>query len=144
MKRLFKVALAAMLLGGAFGMISTGAAAKSRKAKIFPADKGPNKIDVSEYPEQQQKNYKLVSRRCGKCHTLARVVGSEFVLRKEWRDYVKKMAKKRRSGIRKKDIKPLADFLIYDSKIRKKELRNKKIRALKKAKKEKAQAAAKE
>ncbi len=93
----------------------------------FPEDQGPNKIDVSEYPKEQQKNYKLFSSKCSKCHTLARPINSKFVTPKEWTAYVKLMGKKRRSGVRKKDIPKITSFLIFDSAIRKKELLKEKL-----------------
>ena len=96
--------------------------------KEFPWDKGPAEIDVSKYPLEQQENYKIFSVRCSKCHTLARAVNSPYALPEEWEPYVKKMQKKKRSGLNPKNSKKIVDFLIYDSKIRKKDLIEKKLK----------------
>ncbi|MEK7384206.1 MAG: hypothetical protein AAB262_13085 [Elusimicrobiota bacterium] len=96
-----------------------GFAAAADAPKEFPADKGPDKIDVSKYPQAQRKAYTIVEGKCSKCHTFARAVGSAFVTKEEWTTYVTKMSKKKRSGIRAGDIALIADFLSYDSGVRK-------------------------
>ncbi len=88
----------------------------------FPEDNGPDTIDVSGYPEEQQRNYKLFQLRCSKCHTISRPINSKFALPEEWSAYVEKMRRKRRSGVRRKDAVRISSFLIYDSSVRKKEL----------------------
>ena len=96
--------------------------------KEFPWDKGPIEIDVSKYPQEQQENYKTFAVRCSKCHTLARAVNSPYALPEEWDPYVKKMQKKKRSGLNAKSAKKIIDFLIYDSSVRKKELIDRKLK----------------
>ena len=89
----------------------------------FCADFGPEKIDVSKYPTEQQKNYKVFASRCSKCHTLARPINTEaHATLDDWEKYVNKMKKKRRSGIRKKDVPLIISFLAYDTKTRKKDI----------------------
>ena len=58
--------------------------------KTYPADKGLNYIDVSEYPQEMQELYALFTRKCSKCHTVARPINSVFTP-EEWRKYVRKM-----------------------------------------------------
>ena len=87
--------------------------------KIYPADKGPNFIDVSIYPPEMQENYKLFEQKCSRCHTLARPINSEFT-GETWRQYVYKMMRKPGSGLTPKTAEPIIQFLIYDSQIRKK------------------------
>ena len=87
--------------------------------KIFPADKGPNFINVEAYPSGMQENYKLFEQKCSRCHTLARPINSEFV-GEEWRKYVYKMMRKAGSGLTPKTAEPIIQFLIYDSQTRKK------------------------
>ena len=87
--------------------------------KIYPADKGPNFIDVSIYPPEMQENYKLFGQKCSRCHTLARPINSEFI-GEEWRRYVYKMMRKPGSGLTPKTAEPIIQFLIYDSEVREK------------------------
>ena len=87
--------------------------------KIFPADKGPNFIDVAPYPPEMRANYKLFEQKCSRCHTLARPINSEFA-GETWRKYVYKMMRKPGSGLTPKTAEPIIQFLIYDSQTRKK------------------------
>ena len=87
--------------------------------KTYPADKGPNFIDVSTYPPEMQENYKLFEQKCSRCHTLARPINSEFT-GETWRKYVYKMMRKPGSGLTPKTAEPIIKFLIYDSQTRQK------------------------
>ena len=42
------------------------------KRLVLPQDTGPDSVDVSKYPPDQQANYKVFKSRCSHCHTLAR------------------------------------------------------------------------
>lgn len=102
----------------------------------FCEDKGPDSIDVSKYPEEQQKNYNLFSKKCSKCHTLARPINTtELATVEDWTQYVLKMKKKKRSGIRKKDVAAITAFLIFDTKTRKKEILAQREKRIKEGKK---------
>lgn len=90
--------------------------------RIAKYDKGPATIDVSGYPADMQKRYKLFVTRCGKCHTIARPINCDFVLEDEWERYVKRMMRKPGSGINQDAGKDIYEFLVYDSKTRKKEM----------------------
>ncbi|RKU34352.1 hypothetical protein C6495_07885 [Candidatus Poribacteria bacterium] len=81
--------------------------------KTYPADKGPNFIDVSAYPQKIQDAYKVFERKCSRCHTLARPINSDFE-QEEWRTYVYKMMRKPGSGLTPKTAEPIIEFLIYD------------------------------
>ena len=41
--------------------------------RIAAADKGPSKIDVSSYPPELQKAYQVFTKKCGLCHSVARL-----------------------------------------------------------------------
>ena len=82
--------------------------------KVYPADKGPNFIDVTTYPRKMQETYKLFTRKCSRCHTVARPINSAFPS-EEWRKYVYKMMKKPGSGLTLKTADKIIEFLIYDS-----------------------------
>lgn len=94
--------------------------------RILQYDKGPAKIDVSKYPKDMQERYKVFQKKCSNCHTLARAINSEFVLDDEWERYVKRMMRKSGTLISADDGKQIFEFLVYDSKIRKKTLYDKK------------------
>lgn len=85
--------------------------------KTYSADKGPNFIDVSAYPQEMQEAYKVFERKCSRCHTLARPINSDFES-EEWRTYVYKMMRKPGSGLTPKTAEPIIEFLIYDEKHR--------------------------
>lgn len=112
-------------------------AAVEPSEKTFPFDDGPDTIAVSTYPVEQQGNYKIFARKCSKCHTLARAINSPYALPEEWDAYVKKMQKKKRSGLDAKSAKKIIAFLEFDSAVRKKDLIEKKKDLIEKKLKEK-------
>ena len=85
---------------------------------VLPQDKGPDKIDVSAYPAQQQAAYKVFTTKCSKCHTIARPINT-MMKRDEWERYVKRMMHKPNSGIGDKQGKQIFEFLIFDQAERK-------------------------
>ncbi|MDE2039805.1 MAG: cytochrome c [Elusimicrobia bacterium] len=95
---------------------------------VCPFDNGPDTIDVSKYPPEQQKNYKVFAQKCSRCHTLARPINSHYALPEEWKAYVSKMRHKRHSGISDKDEDKITAFLIYDSSVRKADLIKQKLK----------------
>ncbi|MDE0398418.1 MAG: hypothetical protein OXL96_11505 [Candidatus Poribacteria bacterium] len=87
--------------------------------KTYPADKGPNFIDVTTYPPEMQEAYELFTRKCSRCHTVARPINSTFNA-EDWRKYVYKMMRKPGSGLNLKTTEKIIKFLIYDSEHREK------------------------
>ena len=87
--------------------------------KTYPADKGPNFIDVTTYSPKMQESYELFARKCSRCHTVARPINSDFAP-DEWRKYVHKMMRKPGSGLTPKTAEEIIKFLIYDSEHREK------------------------
>src|SRR5512137_1714847 len=79
---------------------------------VLPQDKGPDNIDVYAYPAEMQKDYKLFSSKCSKCHTIARPVNT-LMSRDEWERYVKRMMHKPNSGISDSQGKEIFAFLMY-------------------------------
>ncbi|MBI3667638.1 MAG: hypothetical protein HY236_15655 [Acidobacteria bacterium] len=84
----------------------------------LPQDKGPNKIDISAYPPEMQKAYRLFTDKCSKCHTIARPINTTMT-RAEWERYVKRMMHKPNSGIGEKQGKEIFEFVLYDETNRK-------------------------
>jgi hypothetical protein len=84
----------------------------------LPQDKGPASINVSSYPADQQKAYKMFADKCSKCHTIARPINTTMT-KPEWERYVKRMMHKPNSGISDAQGKTIYDFLAYDQDTRK-------------------------
>jgi len=76
-----------------------------------------------------QARYKLFAKKCSGCHTLARAINSDFVLEDEWERYVKRMMNKAGpSVINAAEGKQIYEFLVYDSKTRRKDLYEHKLK----------------
>src|ERR1017187_1850130 len=84
----------------------------------LPQDKGPDKINVSSFPAEQQKGYKIFVDKCAKCHTIARPINTSMTA-PEWSRYVKRMMHKPNSGIGESQGKTIYEFLAYDQENRK-------------------------
>jgi mono/diheme cytochrome c family protein len=84
----------------------------------LPQDKGPDKINVSSYPAEQQKGYKVFTDKCAKCHTIARPINTTMA-KDEWMRYVKRMMHKPNSGISDSQGMTIYQFLAYDQENRK-------------------------
>lgn len=82
--------------------------------KPDPRDFGPDRIDVSRYPAEQQKQYGVYSAKCSKCHPLARSVNARFSAT-EWKRYMKRMIRRPNSGINEEQAASIYDFLRYHS-----------------------------
>lgn len=87
--------------------------------KTYPADEGPNFIDVTAYSPKMQETYELFTRKCSRCHTVARPINSNLPA-SAWREYVYKMMRKPGSGLTPKTAEEIIKFLIYDSEHREK------------------------
>ena len=87
--------------------------------RTFPADNGPNFVDVSSYPPNMQEYYQLFANKCSRCHTLARPINSEFA-GDAWKGYVQRMMGKPGSGLTSKTAAQITEFLVYDAQVRKK------------------------
>jgi len=97
-------------------------AQQSPAPRIAAADNGPSKIDVSSYPPEMQKTYQLFTKKCGLCHSVARVINSDYVLEGDWEADVHNMAARAGKLINPTDAQQIYEFLVYDSKIRKADL----------------------
>jgi|SRR6516225_3815028 len=103
----------------AFLLMSTPLVLVAQSSNVtLPQDKGPDKINVSSYPAEQQKNYKTFADKCSKCHTIARPINTTMT-KPEWERYVKRMMHKPNSGINDSQGKTIYDFLAYDQENRK-------------------------
>jgi hypothetical protein len=126
MEGFMKRALALILLAGvAFVGAARIVRAQDKDDQVDPRilkyDKGPAKIDVSKYPADMQKKYKVFEKKCSNCHTIARPINCDYVLDDEWERYIKRMMRKAGpSLISADDGKQIFEFLAYDSKTRKK------------------------
>lgn len=111
---------------------------KMKAKRPLPFDKGPDKIDVSKYTQEMQDIYSNVfTKKCSKCHTIARPINAPYALPAEWNKYIKKMMKKPGSAINPIAAKKIYKFLVYDSSIRKKDKIEKKLKKIEEEKKRK-------
>ncbi len=82
-----------------------------------------------------QKRYALFTKKCSQCHTIARPVNCDFALEEEWDRYIHRMMRKAGpSAISPDDGKQIFEFLVYDSKTRKKAMYDKKTAEAKEVK----------
>ncbi len=103
--------IALMILSA--GPVLAGEARKEDKGKkAYAADKGPGKVDVSDYSAKMQKYYKIYSKRCSKCHPLARSINTRMAP-DAWKRYVRRMANREGSGIPPKDARRIYFYLKY-------------------------------
>lgn len=106
---------------------SPTAADKARLAKL---DAGPKTIDVAKYPAEQKAGYALFTKKCAKCHSIARPINSAYVLPDDWQRYIKRMMYKPDSKLSEDDAKAIYRFLAYDSSVRKAEALHAKLATL--------------
>ena len=125
MKRTAAIVVLAVL--ALVGLVRAGRAQDAPlDPRILAYDKGPAKIDVSKYPADMQQRYKVFTKKCSNCHTIARAINSDYVMDDEWERYVKRMMRKGGTLISPDEGKQIYEFLVFDSKIRKKALYDKK------------------
>lgn len=89
---------------------------------VLSWDEGPDKIDVSKYPAEIKNKYKVFSELCARCHPLARAINCNFVLEADWERYIKRMMRRGRSLITPDQALASYEFAVYDSKVRKRAL----------------------
>jgi hypothetical protein len=75
----------------------------------------PDGLDVAQLPETVRPDYTLFARRCSKCHSLARPLGSGITDDAVWIAYVNRMRRQPGSGISPQDAAPILRFLHYYS-----------------------------
>ncbi len=102
----------ARALGAAVALSLTLAA--GQKAEWDPRDDGPDSIDVSAYPPEQQRHYAVFAQKCVKCHPLSRPINSRFDA-VEWKRYMKRMIRRPNSGINEEQAADIYDFLKFYS-----------------------------
>lgn len=127
MNRLTVLLILTVVLGSA-GLRNLAHSDEPLDPRIAAYDKGPATIDVSKYPADMQAAYKLFTKKCSHCHTIARPINCDFALPDEWERYVKRMMRKPDSGISSDEAKQIFNFLVFDSKTRKKEMYEKKMK----------------
>jgi hypothetical protein len=113
-----------LLLAGVLIAAEQGPIQTEELSARMPADLGPAKVDVSAYPQEQQKNYALFLNRCSRCHTPARAINSKITTREDWQHFVSLMHGRLLSREMSENWKPedghaIIDFLAYDSQVRK-------------------------
>jgi hypothetical protein len=95
---------------------------------VISWDKGADKIDTSKYPAEIKRKYKVFEDICARCHTLARAVNCDFALEDDWERYIKRMMRRGRGLVTPEEAQDAFDFAVYDSKIRKRALYERKLK----------------
>ena len=90
-------------------LLFTGAV---EKAPPDPRDNGPDRIDITGYPGEQQKEYVVYAAKCVKCHPLARSVNARYSAT-DWKRYLKRMIRRPNSGINEEQAAQIYDFLKF-------------------------------
>jgi hypothetical protein len=115
--------LPAFLTGCALFRHSDREIAKQQLGVQFYSDLGPEAIDVSGYPPEQQRNYQVYARACSQCHGLARSINSPVVSREFWEMYAQAMRSRSYytpgQPLSTDETAAIVAFLDYDSKERK-------------------------
>lgn len=106
-----RIALAALLAALAFPSL----AADAEQAPPDPRDSGPDRIDVSGYPAEQQKRYPVFETKCAKCHPVARAINSRFNA-SEWKRYMKRMVRRPNAGVTDAQADEIYEFLKFYAK----------------------------
>ena len=88
--------------------------AAAEEGKFVPdaRDKGPDRIDVSKWPEDQQGHYRVFIDKCNKCHTVARPINSRFTA-EEWKRYLKRMLRRPDCNIDEEQARHIYEFLKF-------------------------------
>ncbi|HTN54083.1 MAG TPA: hypothetical protein VML50_16870 [Anaeromyxobacter sp.] len=97
----------------AVGLVLASASG-GEKAPPDPRDYGPDHIDISGYPAEQQREYMVYSIKCAKCHPLARSVNAKYNAQ-DWKRYLKRMIRRPNSGINEEQAQAIYDFLKFHS-----------------------------
>jgi hypothetical protein len=95
-------------------LAATAVAAEPEKAPPDPRDSGPDKIDVSGYPSDQQRRYGTFEKKCAKCHPVARAINSRFNA-SEWKRYMKRMIRRPNAGVTDDQADEIYEFLKFYS-----------------------------
>jgi hypothetical protein len=70
-------------------------------------------VDVSSYPPDIQRAYRVFALRCSRCHTLARPLNARIYDAQHWVRYVARMRRQPGSGIDERNGELILKFLLY-------------------------------
>jgi len=130
MKRPVAIAMALAALTFAYGRVMAQARDdRPLDPKVIAWDSGADKIDMARYPADMKAKYKVYTEVCSRCHTLARAVNCDFVREDEWERYIKKMMRRSGRMITPDDAQQIFEFVLYDAKLRKRQLYDTKMAA---------------
>lgn len=93
-------------------LVGAAVAAEPEQAPPDPRDSGPDKVDVSGYPQEQQKRYAVFEKKCAKCHPVARAINSRFNA-SEWKRYMKRMIRRPNAGVTDQQADEIYEFLKF-------------------------------
>jgi hypothetical protein len=90
----------------------------------FPADLGPDSIDVSRYTPEHQAAYTVFADKCSRCHSLARAINAPLITEADWTRFVYRMHGRSQEKfeeplLTEAEAKKVISFLAYDAHERK-------------------------
>jgi cytochrome c2 len=74
--------------------------------------------DVSSYPADVQKQYRVFAEKCSRCHDLTRGLTARYTGPAQWKDLVERMARRPGAGISPRDRATITSFLVYHERAR--------------------------
>jgi hypothetical protein len=88
------------------------------RAEAPPRAQAAASGDVSSYPAEVQKQYKVFAEKCARCHDLTRPLTARYTGEAQWRDLVARMARRPGAGISRRDQAVITSFLVFHEKAR--------------------------
>lgn len=92
------------------------------RTAAYPADLGPDAVDVSGYPLRIRADYRVYARVCSGCHVLSRANYSPRIERAWWKLYIARMRTRaawKGSKLSRDEVRAILDFLDHDARARK-------------------------
>lgn len=74
--------------------------------------------DVSSYPADVQKQYRVFADKCSRCHDLSRGLTARYKGEAQWKNLVERMARRPGAGISRRDQATIVSFLVYHERAR--------------------------
>jgi hypothetical protein len=83
-----------------------------------PARGQGNAVDVSAYPADMQRAYKVFATRCSRCHAIGKPLAASYTTDQEWQDVIRRMARMQGASIAPSEQDDCRKFLVFHMKVR--------------------------
>jgi hypothetical protein len=95
-----------------------GSGAKSTPAAGAVRAAAAGSGDMSSYPAEVQKQYKVFAEKCARCHDLTRPLTARYTGEAQWRSLVERMARRPGAAISRRDQAACTSFLVFHERAR--------------------------